>query len=93
MVFTIVTTTIAQIPISGMQIALTFRKPSKGPIFMRSIKTVLTSAVVLLSTTVSAMAQSSRAEVPEPDTIALISLAMAGIILGCRWAAKRPPKD
>ena len=60
---------------------------------MRSIKAVLTSAAVLLSTTVSAMAASSRTEVPEPNTVALISLAMAGIILGRRWAARKPPKD
>lgn len=60
---------------------------------MRLIKAALAGSVVFLVSVVPALALANQVEVPEPDTIALLTLATAGIIFGRRWSAKRPPKD
>jgi hypothetical protein len=52
---------------------------------MRSIETVLSA--------VPAFAAGGQSEVPEPDTIALLTLATAGIVIGRRWSVKRPPEN
>ncbi len=40
-----------------------------------------------------AYASGQDAEVPEANMVSLLSLAMAGVLIGRRMSSKRPPRD
>ncbi|MBV1918812.1 MAG: hypothetical protein KUG65_12245 [Sphingomonadaceae bacterium] len=60
---------------------------------MRLAQSALLGAAAFIISTLPALAGDPNAQVPEPSMVTIISLACAGVLIGRRMAAKRPPRD
>jgi len=59
---------------------------------LRNLRSGLSAAIVSMVFAMPAYAQGGTV-VPEPNSIAVLSLAMAGVLIGRRMAKGNPPQD